>query len=137
MLASLKNIAVTLAVMLQTRLELIGNELQVQKLLVARQLGLGLALVFLVGLTVPLLVALAVAVWWEQRVLVLGISCSLGALGALWCFAALRRTLRVTEAMFAASLAALKDDLAALKSAAKPTAAASGAASPAASAAND
>lgn len=135
MLASLKNIAVTLAVMLQTRLELIGNELQVQKLLVARQLGLGLALVFCIGLTVPLAVALAVAIWWEQRVLVLGISCGLGVLGALWCYAALRRSLHVTEAMFAASLSALKDDLALLKSAARPGAA--HAANPGAGSANE
>lgn len=127
MLAKLKNIAVTLAVMLQTRLELIGNELQVQRLLVARQLGLGLALVFFIGLSVPLLVGLAVAIWWEQRVLVLGISFGLCVVGALWCFAALRRTLSTTEAMFAASVAAIKDDIALLKSAAKSGSAASGA----------
>jgi len=69
-------------------------------------------------------VALAVAIWWEQRVLVLGVSLALLALVALWCFTALRQTLRGTEAMFAASMAALKDDLALLKSAAKPGAAA-------------
>ena len=126
MLATLKNIAVTLAVMLQTRLELIGNELQAQKLLVARQLGVGLALVFFAGLTVPLLIALAVAVWWEQRVWVLSISSGLCVLGALWCFAVLRRTLSATETVFAASMAALKDDLALLKAAAKPGAAAPG-----------
>jgi uncharacterized membrane protein YqjE len=120
MLATLKNIAVTLAVMFQTRLELIGNELQVQKLLLARQLGLVLLLVFCIGLAVPLGVALAVSIWWEQRVLVLGISCGLCLLAALWCLAALRKTLRTTEAMFAASLAALKDDLALLKSATQP-----------------
>ena len=120
MLATLKNIVITLAVMLQTRLELIGNELQAQKLLIARQLGVGLALVFFAGLTVPLLIALAVAIWWEQRVWVLGISSGLCLLGALWCFAALRRTFSATEAVFAASMAALKDDLALLKSAAKP-----------------
>ena len=126
MLATLKNIAITLAAMLQTRLELIGNELKVQKLLIARQLGLGLALVFFAGLTVPLLIALAVAVWWEQRVWVFSISSGLCLLGGVWCFAALRRSLSVTEVVFAASLAALKDDLALLKSAAKPGAGATG-----------
>ncbi len=120
MLATLKNIAITLAVMLQTRLELIGNELQVQKLLVARQLGLVLTLVFCMGLSVPLVVALAVAIWWEQRVLVLGVSVALLVLVALWCFAVLRQSLRGTEAIFAASMAALKDDLALLKASAKP-----------------
>ena len=129
MLATLKNIAVTLAVMLQTRLELVGNELQVQKLLVARQLGLGLALVFFVGLSVPMAVGLAVAIWWDQRVVVLAISCGVCVSVALWCYLALRRTLSTTEAMFAASLAALKGDIALLKSAVTQGGAGSGAGS--------
>jgi uncharacterized membrane protein YqjE len=120
MLTSLKNIAVTLAITLQTRLELLGNELQLQKLSVARQLGLGLACVFCLGLGVAMAVALAVAVWWEQRVLVLGISLGLCVLGAVWFFAALRRTVMAKEPVFAASLQALKDDLALLKSVANP-----------------
>ena len=118
MLSTLKNIAATLLVILQTRLELIGNELQVQKLVLARQLGLALALVFCVGLSVPLAIALAVALWWDQRVLVLGISTGLAVLIALWCYALLHRTLRTTEAVFAASLSALKDDMAQLRAAA-------------------
>lgn len=120
MLATLKNIVAVLAVMLQTRLELFGNELQAQKLLVARQLGFGVAFVFCVGLTVPLAVALAVAIWWEQRVLVLGVSFGLFLAGAFWFFAALRRTFSEAEPMFSASLSALKEDLALLKSAAAP-----------------
>ena len=118
MLATLKNIAAVLAVMLQTRLALFGNELQAQKLLLAQQLGLALALVFCVGLLVPLAVALAVAIWWEQRVLVLAVSCGLCVVGAAWFFIALRRTVRQTEPMFAASLGALRGDLALVKSAA-------------------
>ena len=118
MLATLKNIAAILAMMLQTRLELFGNELHAQKLLVARQLGFGLAFLVCVGLSVPLAVAFAVAIWWEHRVLVLGISCSLCVVAALWFFVALRQALSVAEPVFAASLEALKEDLALLKSAA-------------------
>ncbi len=118
MLSTLKNIATTLLAVLQTRLELIGNELQVQKLVLARQLGLALALVFCVGLSVPLGIALAVATFWDQRVLVLGISCGLTVLIAIWCYALLHRTLRTTEVVFAASLAALKDDMALLRASA-------------------
>jgi uncharacterized membrane protein YqjE len=118
MLSTLKNIATTMLAVLQTRLEVIGNELQVQKLVLARQLGLALALVFCVGLSVPLAIALAVATWWDQRVLVLGISTGLVVAVALWCYALLRNTLRSTEAVFAASLAALKDDMALLRASA-------------------
>ncbi len=120
MLSTLKNIATTLLVILQTRLELLGNELQVQKLVLARQLGLALALVFCVGLSVPLAIALAVATWWDQRVLVLGISTALVVVVAIWCYALLRNTLRSTEVVFAASLAALKDDMASLRASAVP-----------------
>ena len=127
MLASLRNIAITLASALQTRLELFGNELHSQKLSVARQLGFGLACLFCIGLSVALAVALAVAIWWEHRVWVLGISCALSVLGSVWLFVVLRQSLMVKESMFAASLEALKDDLALLKSATELGGAARGA----------
>lgn len=118
MLSTLKNIVITLLAIVQTRLELIGNELKVQRLVLARQLGLALGLVFCVGLSVPLAIALAVATWWDQRVLVLGISTALAVVIAIWCYALLRNTLRSTEVVFAASLAALKDDMASLRASA-------------------
>lgn len=118
MLSTLKNIATTVVAILQTRIELLGNELQVQKLLLAKQLGLALGLVFCIGLSVPLAIALAVAIWWDERVIVLGISTGLVILIAIWCYALLRRTLHTTEAVFAASLVALKDDMARLRASA-------------------
>lgn len=42
-LGKLKNIAVTVLSMLQTRLALLGNEIQMEKRLITQQLGLGLA----------------------------------------------------------------------------------------------
>ena len=118
MLSTLKNIAATLLAVMQTRLELIGNELQVQKLALIKQLGLALGLVFCVGLSVPLAIALAVAIWWDQRVLVLGISCGLAVVVAIACYAMLVRTFRKTEGIFDASVTALKDDLALLRASA-------------------
>ena len=115
MFEKFKNIAITLLAVMQTRLELIGNELLVQKVVIARQLGLALMLVLCVGLAVPLLIALAVAIWWDQRVLVLAISAGLCVVVGFWCYALLRRTLQTTEAVFAASVAALKDDIALLR----------------------
>ena len=118
MLSTVKNIATTLLGVLQTRLELVGNELQVQKLVLFKQLGLVLGLVFCVVLSVPLAIALAVANWWDHRVLVLGISTGVTILIGIMCFVLLMRTLRTTEAVFAASVAALKDDLAVIRTSA-------------------
>ena len=118
MLSQLKNISTTLLAVLQTRLELVGNELQVQKLVLARQLGLALVLVLCVGMTVPVLIALAVAIWWDDRVMVLAISIGVFVAVALWCYVLLRKTIHSTEAVFAASIAALKDDLALIRASA-------------------
>ncbi len=118
MLNALKNIVGTLLATLQTRLALLGNELQAQKLILVQQLGLGLAMVFCLGLSVLLALALVLAVWWEQRVLVLSLSTAVFLAIALWCYAALRRTLSPDEAIFSASLTALEQDLQQLRAAA-------------------
>ena len=118
MLNALKNIAGTLLAALQTRLALLGNELQAQKLMLAQQLAFGLAMVFCLGLGVLLGLALLMAVWWEQRVLILGASTAVFFVLALWCYAALRRTLSPNEAVFGASMAALAQDLEQLRAAA-------------------
>lgn len=117
MLNVLKNIAGTLLAALQTRLALLGNELQAQKLMLAQQLWLGLAMVFCLGLSVLLALALVLALWWEQRVLVLSVSAAVFFALAWWCYAALRRMLSPDEAVFSASLAALAQDLQQLRAA--------------------
>lgn len=117
MLSSLKNLSVTLLAMAQTRLGLLGNELQVQKILLVQLLGLLLALMLSAGLAIVLGLGLAVAVWWEQRVLVLGLSAVIFVAVALFCFLRLQRVLNPAEAAFDASLAALKDDMAMLRAA--------------------
>ena len=116
-LGALKNIAVTLLSTLQTRLALLGNEVQLEKRLIAQQLGAGLALVFCLGLGVLLAVALAVHVWWDQRLLVLGASTILFLALAAYFYAVLRRTLSVKDELFSATLAELQKDLRQLKAA--------------------
>ena len=118
MLNAIKNIAGTLLATLQTRLALLGNELQVQKLVLAQQMALGLAMVFCVGLGVLVSLALLLVMWWEQRVLILSVSTAVFFLLAWWCYAALRRTLSPNEAVFGGSLAALAQDLEQLRAAA-------------------
>lgn len=119
MLNSLKNLSVTLLAILQTRLALLGNELQVQKILLVQLLGLLLALVFCAGLAVLLGLGLVVSVWWEHRVLVLGMSVLVFSTAALACYLRLQRLLNPVDAVFGASLAALAEDVALLRAVAQ------------------
>ena len=116
-LGALKNMAVTLLSTLQTRLALLGNEVQMEKRLIAQQLGLGLALVFCLGVGVLLAVALAVQLWWEYRVAVLGVSTALFLALAAYFYVTLRRTLTAKDELFSATLAELQEDLRQLKAA--------------------
>jgi uncharacterized membrane protein YqjE len=107
----LQRIASTLLATAQTRLSLLSNEIQVEKHNLLKQLGVGLALIFCLGVAVVLLVGLAVVVWWEQRVWVLG-AATLTFMGLAWYFyASLRRSGAQAQPLFADSVAALQEDL--------------------------
>ena len=112
---ALKNVAVTLLGTLQTRLALLGNEVQLEKRLIFQQLALGLALVFCLGVSLLLAVGLAVQVWWEHRVWVLAGSTALFLALAVYFYMAMRRTLNSSDDIFSASLAELQEDLRQLK----------------------
>ena len=114
---AVKNIAASLLGTLQTRLALLGNEVQIEKRLILQQLALGLALVFCLGVSLLLAVGLAVHVWWEQRVWVLAGSTALFVALAVYFYIAVRRTLSSGDDIFAASLAELQEDLRQLKAA--------------------
>ncbi len=113
--AALKNAAATLVGMAQTRLELISNEIQVEKHRVLRQLLLALAVVFCAGLGVLLVVALTTLLFWEQRVAVVAGFALLFVGLAVYFYQALRRSAESSEAMFATSLSELQKDMAQLK----------------------
>jgi len=110
-MGTLKNIAATLLDSVQTRLALLANEIQIEKHLALQQLKLGLALLFCLGLGVLLTVALAVLLWWEQRILVLGLFAALFLVLAGYFYAALRRNNAASTPLFAVSLAELQEDL--------------------------
>lgn len=113
--ASLKNLAATLVAMGHTRLELLGNEIEAEKLRALRILLLMQALVFCVGLGVLLALVLIALLLWDQRVTVVAVFAVifLGVAGFL--YAALRRSLRQPKPVFAATLAELQEDLRQLK----------------------
>ena len=72
---------------------------------------------FCVGVGLLLIIALAVHIWWEQRVWVLAGCAALFICLAVYLYAALRRTLDTGDDMFAASLVELQEDLRQLKAA--------------------
>lgn len=114
-LAALRNIVATVLGTVQVRLALLANEIQTEKHHALQQLALGLALAFCVGLGVLLAVALAVILWWDSRVWVVGAFTLLfwGVAGYL--YTALRRSNAESTSPFEASLAELQEDLRQLK----------------------
>lgn len=116
--AALKNVAVTLLASGKTRLELLGNELEEQKLHVIRLFLLFQGLVLCLGVTVLLVVALITAVFWDSRVLVLGVFVGIFFVLCGVFYAMVRRAMQRPEKIFSASIAELEEDLRQLKAAA-------------------
>ena len=116
--AALKNVAGTLLASGKTRLELLGNELEEQKLYVIRLFLLFQGLVLCLGVTVLLVVALITAVFWDSRVLVLGVFVGIFFVLCGVFYAMVRRAMQRPEKIFSASVAELEEDLRQLKAAA-------------------
>lgn len=114
---SLGNLAATLLAMGQARLELLGNELEAQKLRALRLLVLALAMVFCAALALLLLVALATLLMWEQRVPVVALFAGLFVVAAGLLCRALMQQVNHAEPAFAATLAELQEDIRRLKAA--------------------
>jgi uncharacterized membrane protein YqjE len=115
--ANLQNLTTTLVVMLQTRVELLGNEVQVEKLRVMRMLLLAQTLMFSASIAALLLVALLTLWLWEQRLGVLGLFVAIFVTCAALAYRSLMRMARTPESPFAASLGELQEDIARLKTA--------------------
>ena len=115
LLSALKSIAATLLASGKTRLELLSNEIEIEKLRAVQLMLTALAMAFCFGVGVILAVALLVASFWEQRVAVLAV-CTLAffvAGGVL--LGHFRRRARRPDRLFAASMAELEQDLHQLK----------------------
>lgn len=113
----LKSRAVTLLGIGQTRLELLGNELEVGRVTAMRQLMLALALLFCLGLGLVLVIVALTLLFWEQRLAVVGLAAASVWGLALYFYLAMGRLARKTEPLFAASLAELQEDLRQLREA--------------------
>lgn len=119
--AALKNAPATLLGMGRTRLELLSNELEVEKLRLLRHLALAIAVLIFSAFGILLLVLLATLLFWEQRVWVVGLFAVVFFALAAWFYRSLKRSLGTGDAPFGASLSELQKDLAALKKAAGQT----------------
>lgn len=113
----LKDFAATLLSAAQTRLALLVNDVQLEKLSFMRQIRLTLALAFCLAMLVMLLIGLALILWWDERLtVVLAFVVLFGVLG-LWLFAALRAEPASSEAVFASSMSELQEDVRLLREA--------------------
>lgn len=109
--------AATLLALGRTRLELLGNELEIGGRTALRQLMLAQALLFGAGLAIVLTVVALALLFWEQRLLVVALAAGLAWALAVYCYLALRNSTRKAEPLFAASLAELQEDLHQLRAA--------------------
>lgn len=113
--AGLKGVASTLLAIAQTRIELIGNEFEVEKLRILRMLMLAQAVLFSATVGVLLFVAFMTLWLWELRLGVLAVSVLVvGAIAAL-AYRELMRLVNDGEPAFAATLAELREDIRRLK----------------------
>jgi uncharacterized membrane protein YqjE len=117
--ATLKDIATTLLTTGRTRLELLSNEIEEEKLRALRLLLLGQAMMFCLGIGVLLAVAWLALLFWESSLLLMGgFAILFILLGGAFLRAFLGATQR-SQPAFASSLAELEEDLRQLKAAAR------------------
>ena len=111
LMESIKRLLSTLASVVSTRLELLANELQEERLHLTQMLVLALFTLFCFGIGVLLLTAFIVVLFWdEHRLAALGtLSVVFFALGALTAML-LRGKMEAKSKLFSVSLAELAKD---------------------------
>ncbi len=111
LLESLKRLVGTLLAIVQTRLELLANEIEEELLRIGQILLYGVVALFFFCLAILLLVVFIVALFWDTYRLqaVGGLTAFFFAAGLLVCYA-LRRVVREKSRLFSASLAELSKD---------------------------
>lgn len=114
---ALKGIPGTLLGIVQTRLELLANEFEMQKLTLLRTLLLAQAVMFCAAVGLVLLVVLLALLMWDQRVIVVAVCTAVFLLAAAWFYRALMRIVNAPEPAFAATLAELQEDMRQLRTA--------------------
>ena len=111
LMESLRRLADTLLAIFQTRLELLSNEIEGERLRIGQMLLYGSAALLFFGLAIIMLTVFFVVLFWDSnRMLVLGGFTALYFVAGLLIWNALRRMAREKSKLFSASLAELADD---------------------------
>jgi uncharacterized membrane protein YqjE len=112
LLESLKRLTGTLLSIIQTRLELLANELEEERLRVRQMLFYGSVALFLFSMATMLLTVFVVVLFWNSyRLEVLGGLTVLFLCAGLLVWNALLRVARERPKLFSTSLAELTDDI--------------------------
>lgn len=114
---ALKGIAATLLATGRTRLELLGNEIEEEKLHAIHLLLIAQGLVFCFGVSAVLAIGLFTTLFWDNRLYVLSLSSVLFLVLGLSFYTLFKRAVHRPERAFAASIAELQEDLRQLKAA--------------------
>ncbi len=115
--AALKGVAATLLAGGKTRLELLANEIEEEKLRAVHLVLVAQGMVFCFGVGTLLAVALLTALFWDNKLIVLGLSAGFFlVLGAIF-YVLFKRATHRPGRVFAASIAELQEDLRQLKAA--------------------
>jgi uncharacterized membrane protein YqjE len=116
LMGSLKELVSTLVAILATRLELLANELQEERLRLTQMLLFALLAIFSFGMGVMLLTVFIVVLFWDDhRLAVLGVSSLAFFVAGVVVVVMLRTKARAASALFAVSVAELKKDGQALR----------------------
>jgi uncharacterized membrane protein YqjE len=116
LMVSLQRLAGSLLAVVQTRLELLSNEMEEERLRILQMLLYGSVTLMLFGLALALLTAFFVMLFWDsQRLAVLGIFTALYSIGGLLAWNALRRVTGERPRLFSASVDEMTDDRAQLE----------------------
>lgn len=108
---SLKRMVGTLLVILQTRIELLSNEMEEERLRVGQILLYGSVALLFFGWAIMLLTMFVLVLFWDShRLLVLGGFAALFFVAGLLACNALRRVARARSKLFSTSLAELAND---------------------------
>lgn len=111
LMGSVRQLLSTLTSIVSTRLELLANELQVERLRLTQMFLFALFALFCFGMGLLLLTVFIVVLFWDDhRIAVLGVLCTLFfALGVVMTLL-VRSKMQVKSGLFSASLAELAKD---------------------------
>ena len=114
--SALKSLGTTLLASGKTRLELLSNEIETEKLRALQLVLVSQAMAFCFALGIILAVIFLVVLFWEQRTMVLGIfTLVFFALGGFF-LTRLKQATQRSDKVFSASIEQLQEDIRQLKS---------------------